>query len=146
MLGILGWGYFALGADLVLSRAKGWARALVVPIAPLVGHALIAASWWALFRWTLRGDLGVGSLVALVAITVPITIAVARARSRGDGIPLGVAGPRVIAAALFFVLLVRVAPADLALWIHVACVALPYSLATQWRPVTARVAVARGAR
>lgn len=142
LIGILGWGYFAFGADLVLSRTEGASRALVVPIAPLVGHALIVASWWGLFRWALRGELGAASLVGLVAIAAAITAAVARARSRGDGIPLGVAGPRVIAAMLFFVLLVRVAPDDAALWLHVACVAIPYVLATQWRADVRRVAAA----
>lgn len=138
VIGILGWGFFALGADLVLSRARGPARALVVVIAPLVGHALIIVSWWALFRWTIRGELGALSLAGLVAIAVAITVAVGRARARGDAIPLGVAGPRIFAAALFFVLLARVAPTDPALWLHVGCVAIPYLVATRLSEARAR--------
>ena len=39
----------------------------------------------------------------------------------------------MFAAALFFVLLVTVAPTDMPLWLHVACVAIPYLTATRWR-------------
>jgi hypothetical protein len=139
LIGILGWGYFALGADLVLARAKGAAllpvRVLVLAVAPLVAHALIQATWWGLFRWTLRGDLGRASLVGFVVLAALGSAIAARAKRRGDGIPLGVAGPRVLAAGLFFVLLVRVAPRDLGLWTQVACVAVTYSIATRWRSV-----------
>lgn len=133
VIGILGWGFFAAGADLVLSRAKGMKRASVIVLAPAIGHALIVASWWAGLRRILRGDLGLASSVAVAALAIVITALVARARARGDGIPLEVAGPRTFAALLFFVLLVRVAPTDPALWAHVACVAIPYVLATRWR-------------
>ena len=132
-IGILGWGFFALGAELVLARARGAARLATLLVAPLVAHALILASWWGLFRWALRGDLGRASLVGFVTIAATCALLAALAKRRGDGIPLGVAGPRVLAAGLFFVLLVRVAPRDPGLWTQVACVALTYSIATRWR-------------
>jgi hypothetical protein len=140
VIGILGWGYFALGADLVLARAPSPARAarlLVLAVAPLVAHALIQATWWGLFRWTIRGDLGRSSLVGFVVIAALCSAIALLAKRRGDGIPLGVAAPRVLAAGLFFVLLVRVAPRDLGLWTQVACVAITYSIATRWRLVAA---------
>lgn len=131
VLGILGWGFFAFGADLWLGRApKGPDRAWVILVAPLVAHALIVASWWALLKWVLRGALGDASMVALVALGVTITILVVRARRAGGAIPFDVAWPRIFAALLFFVLLLRSAPTDARLWIHVACVAVPYILAT----------------
>ncbi len=138
VIGILGWGYFALGAELVLARAKGAARLAVLVVAPLVAHALIQATWWGLFRWTLRGDLGRASLVGFVGLAALCSLLAALAKRRGAGIPLGVAGPRVLAAGLFFVLLVRVAPRDLGLWTQVACVAITYSIATRWRLGEAR--------
>jgi hypothetical protein len=133
VLGILGWGFFALGADLVLSRTQMPAASVVV-IAPAIGHLLITASWWALFKWTIRGELGIASLIALIGIAVAIAIVVLRARRRGDAIPFEVAWPRMIAATLFFVLLVTVAADDAALWAHVACVAVPYFAATRLQP------------
>lgn len=143
VIGILGWGYFAFGADLVLTRAKtAWHRALVVPLAPAIGHALIVASWWLGLKWLARGDQGAASLVALVAASLAITFAVVRARARGHAIPFEVAWPRVFAAGLFFVLLLSVAPTDVPLWLHVACVAIPYITATRWPSSPVR-AVAR---
>jgi hypothetical protein len=133
LIGILGWGYFAAGVELVLAEARGARRLLALASGPLLTHALILATWWGLFRWTLRGDLGRGSLYGFVALTAAFVIAILRAKARGDGMPLSVAGPRVLAAGLFFVLLVRVAPRDPSLWTQVACVACAYSLATRWR-------------
>jgi hypothetical protein len=147
VLGILGWGYFAGAAELVLGRFDGLRRAAVVVLAPLATHALLLASWWAMFRWTLRGDLGTASTVAVVVISIACSALAVRARLVGRAIPLEVAGPRMLAATLFFALLAtsaplwRVAPsvpspfppfADLLLWIHTAAVAVPYLLATRY--------------
>jgi len=95
LIGILGWGYFAFGADLALSRLP---RVSVIALAPLTTHALLLTTWWGFFRWVLRGDLGQASLVGMVAISALLTALVVRARRAGDGIPLAVAGPRMIAA------------------------------------------------
>jgi hypothetical protein len=132
IIGILGWGYFAAGADAVLSRARGVARGLVIAIAPLTAHAVIQATWWGLFRWTVRGDLAGASSIGLVMLAAIIGATVMRAKRADGGIPLAVATPRLAAAALFFVLLVSVAPRDGMLWLHVACVAAPYMIATGW--------------
>ncbi|MFO0685962.1 MAG: hypothetical protein U0234_28135 [Sandaracinus sp.] len=132
VLGILGWGFFAFGADLWLGRdPKGLARAAVIAVAPLVAHGLIVVSWWALLKWALRGALGDASMVALVALGVGLALVVVRTRRAGGAIPFAVAWPRIFAALLFFALLLTTAPSDVRLWIHVACVAIPYVLATR---------------
>jgi hypothetical protein len=132
LIGIAGWGFFAGAAELVLERAEGAQRALVIAVAPAIAHALIVLSWWALLRWTLRGDLGVASSLALVAVSSGLTLAIVRARRAGGAIPMDVAAPRIFAAMLFFYVLVRTAPLDGALWLHVASVAVPYLVATRW--------------
>ena len=129
VIGILGWGYFALGADLALSRDR---PLLAVALGPLAAHALIIASWWGLFRWALRGALGPASLAGVAALGLLAVAAVLLTRRRGAVIPLAIAGPRMIAAALFVALLVSSAPADAPLWVHAAAVAVPYLAATEW--------------
>lgn len=132
ILGMLGWGFFAMGADLVFERTQGNRRGAAIALAPLVAHALIVVSWWLLFKHALRGELGVASSIGVAAIAALILVAVWRERAAGHAIPLFVAGPRMIAATLFFTLLVLVAPTDRALWAHVVCVALPYVAATRF--------------
>lgn len=129
IIGILGWGFFAAGADVGLSSRR---PALAIALGPLAAHALIDAAWWALFRWIMRGDLGAASLLGVAAVAlVALTLALA-ARRRGSAIPLAVAAPRMIAASLFVALLVVTAPADAPLWAHAAAVAVPYFAATSF--------------
>jgi len=133
LIGILGWGFFAYGAERVMGRLVSLpGRAAVLVLAPLIAHALIALSWWGCLRWMGRGALGDASLVALVIIASGLTAWVVRARRMGRRIPFEVAWPRVFAAALFFALLVSAAPTDLRLWLHVTCAAMPYMIATRW--------------
>lgn len=139
ILGILGWGYFAMGADLALS-GRNLAReptrmvrfVSTVLVAPLVTHALIQLTWWGFFRWAQRKPLGDASLVGLVAIGVLVLAAVLIARRRGAGIPMSIALPRMVAASLFFVLLVSTAPTEIPLWIHTATIAIPYLAASKY--------------
>lgn len=131
LLGILGWGFFAGAADLAMSRWTGAQRLLVVPFALGIAHALIVISWWSCFRWTLRGDLGVTSFVLLLGLSLLAAAKALELRRVGLTIPLAVALPRVIAASLFFALLVSTAPFDPALWLHVAAIAIPYVLASE---------------
>jgi hypothetical protein len=129
VIGIHGWGFFAAGADLALSRKRH--RWMAIVVAPLVAHALILGTWWGLFRWTLRRDLGLGSLAFVAAFGAFALSMVVRARRRGLSIPLAVAAPRMIAAALFVALLMATAPRDAPLWIHTLAVAVPYLAATR---------------
>jgi len=127
LIGILGWGYFAFGALAPKTRA------LAVLAGPLAAHALIQLTWWGGFRWGLRGDLGHWGFVILGAATLAFVAGAVRARGRGAMMTPPVWIPRVIAALLFFVLLVWTAPADPWLWLHTAMIAVPYLLVTEIR-------------
>ncbi len=130
LIGMLGWGYFACGADLALARNR---PLLAIALAPATAHALIVASWWVLFRWTLRGALGSASIVGVVTVgACAAAIVVIGRRARGASIPIAIAAPRMIAAALFLALLLFTAPSDVPLWLHAASVAVPYLAATAW--------------
>jgi hypothetical protein len=128
VIGILGWGYFALGADLALARRQ---PLLAIALGPLVAHALIIASWWGLFRWVVRGALGTASVVGVAAVGLLAVAIAGVTRRRGAAIPLAIAAPRMIAAALFVALLVCSAPADTPLWMHAVAIAVPYLAATK---------------
>lgn len=134
IIGMLGWGFFAFAADWLLSQRLRWRHALVVVAAPAFAHLLILASWWALFRWTVRGDLGDASLVAMLSIGAVATFVIARRRAAGHLIPLSTVTPRIVAAGLFIVLLVTTAPADARLWLHVLALSVPYTWASEFRP------------
>lgn len=140
VVGMLGWGFFAFGAALPRNRLAG------AVIAPLVAHALILATWWGLFRWTVRGDLGVASLVGVALVSLAVLGAVLAFRARGGGIPLSVALPRMIAAVLFVALLASTAPASLPLWTHAALVAVPYLVATRFTAGARSAEAPRAAR
>jgi hypothetical protein len=131
VIGILGWGYFAAGAEIALARGRAW---LAVVTGPLVAHALIQASWWGLFRWTVRGALGTTSVAATALIGLSLGSSAWLLRRAGKSMPLAVAAPRMIAASLFLVLLVRTAPTEAPLWIHTLAVALPYFAVTRLAP------------
>jgi hypothetical protein len=130
LAGIAGWGFFAASAALWLETPPK-VRWLTVVMAPLLTHVMIVASWWALFRWTLRGDLGVASVIGVGVVGVALS-AVALARRRaGRTLPAGVALPRVLAAALFFALLALTG--DVPLWVHAGAVAVPYLIVSKPR-------------
>jgi hypothetical protein len=134
LIGMLGWGYFAAAAAWLLQSRSGWSRLALLLVAPLAAHAAIQVSWWGLFRWALRGELGSGSLVALAALSGALTAAVLLARARGRGMTLHTAMPRLAATLLFVVLFLLTAAGDAKLWIHLGCVAVPY-LASMHRGV-----------
>jgi hypothetical protein len=136
LIGILGWGFFAFGAELALSVPNRVAPALVILVAPATTHALILASWWAVFRWVLRGDLGVASLATTAAAGLALAWIL---RRRSEKMDLDVALPRMLAASLFFVLLATTAPLDGPLWLHTAAVAAPYLAATRFALRTRRL-------
>lgn len=142
VIGILGWGYFAIGAELALMRGRPLA-ALVV--GPAVAHALILGTWWGLFRWTVRGDHGVASSIVIALSSALAVVLVARARRDGRAMALSTAAPRMIAASLFFTLLVTTAPRDPRLWAHVASVAVPYFAATRFKAAARSQAAPREA-
>jgi len=132
VIGILGWGYFAAGAELALMRKR---PLLAIVLGPLVAHALILATWWGLFRWTIRGELGVASSIAVALVGALLCAVILRARR---ALPIATAAPRMMASSLFFTLLVTTAPRDSYLWLHVASVAAPYLAATFATPSALR--------
>ena len=129
LIGIAGWGYFAAGAEVALARGRA---PLAILTGPLATHALVLLTWWGCFRWILRGPLGVASLVGLVVLAALALAVVLGRRRAGHAIPLDLAMPRMIAASLFVALLVMTAPFDASLWMHAACVAVPYLAATSY--------------
>lgn len=58
-IGLLGWAFHGAACTAVLELGArrsspglgAWADALVVPVAPVVTHALLLAGWWGLLRW-----------------------------------------------------------------------------------------------
>jgi hypothetical protein len=145
IIGILGWGFFAFGAvlPLLVARDRVGPRAPLSPsvllgaivLGPIVAHAAVLASWWSLFRWTLRGDLG-STTTSILLLGVPISVVALVARRAGYTIAIDVAAPRIVAALLFFALLVTTADGDHALFAHTAVVAVAYICLTQTRRTT----------
>lgn len=124
LVGALGWGYFAFGAT-VVPRAP-WNLAS----GPALAHAGIVGSWWLVFRWTARGELGWGGFGPLAVASLTGALFAISARRRGRAMPPAVWGPRVLAAALFVALLVATEPSSAPLWLHAALVAAPYLVVT----------------
>lgn len=133
VIGILGWAYFAVGAAWVLMRLPGAWRVALLAVGPLCAHVLIQVTWWGLFRWTVRGDLGMRSLAAVVVLGVASLGTVVMLRLRGRTMPLAIAGPRALAALLFVILLLATDPTSVPLWMHATAIGLPYCVATRWR-------------
>jgi hypothetical protein len=122
LIGILGWGFFALGA--------AFAEDLAVTL--LTTHALLLATWWGALRWVLRRDLGPRAVAGFAVIAAVLAVAVLRARPRA--MPLATAIPRGIATLLFVGLLLYLGPARAPLaWAHFGLVAVPYLLAIRWK-------------
>lgn len=132
--GILGWGWFATAAAWALERRRDvWGRLAVIVVGPLFAHAAILATWWGCFRWVLRGDFGVvRAVVGVASVGAAALVAGVMARRAGGGLYMDVALPRMVAASLFFAVLVAVAPRAWPLWAHVAAVALPYFAVTRF--------------
>ncbi len=126
LIGMLGWGYFAVGASVALSFSKRWRPVAILVLAMAATHALILVSWWGLFRWFLRGDLGQASTFGVLVIGAIITVFVVRARRQNRSVSMAVAGPRMLAATLFLVLLVLSAGAEGPYWWHVLALTIPY--------------------
>jgi hypothetical protein len=141
VLGILGWGFFAVGADIALGLRRRAARPVTQVAVTAIGlllalaltHLLIVGAWWGCFRWVVRGRLGDASFVGLAGIAALALAGAWAARRRGRALPLDVALPRMVAAALFLITLAVVAPGDRRLWLHTALVAAPYLAITELR-------------
>lgn len=136
VIGVLGWGFFAGGATWALgdpATTTNARRLLAIAAGPLTAHALILVSWHALFRWTVRGELGHAGLIGLGVLSGLIFLSISRLRRTVGALPPAVVLPRIFAALLFFALVVGVtwrATNGWTLWVHTALVASPYVYAT----------------
>lgn len=126
VIGILGWGFFAAGAIL----PKAWP----LVSGPVAVHIGIQATWWGLFRHTMRVDLSPASTYVVAALSLGLVIAIVLTGRTGR-VPFAVAGPRMLAAGLFVVLLATLVP-SVPLYVHLAAVAVPYLVMTEWRART----------
>lgn len=143
IIGILGWGYFAICAVFWLDehigplggRSHAW-RLLSLPLVAGLGtHVLLLASWWGALRWFARGDLGAWPLVGFGIAAALFAWWALRAKAT---VPPPVLLVRVPAALLFVALLVLTfdAPGGALRLSHVIAIATPYlvlSVRTSWR-------------
>ncbi len=132
LIGMLGWGFFAAAATVLLARENAFRPLTVLVGAPLVTHLLILTTWWGCFRWTLRGDLGTASVVAVAVIGLALTVSTLLLRRRDRFLDLQVAVNRMIAATLFVALFLVTDPGNIPLWTHTLAVAVPYLAATRF--------------
>jgi hypothetical protein len=80
-IGVLGWGFYAVGVGLVVARGRAPWWMLVV--APAVCHALLLVAWWGLLRW-IPAPLPDGVVAGLGWIAaIAIVVGVARQRPPG---------------------------------------------------------------
>ena len=136
LLGMIGWGCFGAVATWYLQHARQWRFWLTPVVSIAAAHLMVLALWWALFRWTLRGDLGELAVLGFALFGLVYAHFVFRARD-GDGrrraMPSELVLARVPATAVFVALLVSMGFGSSSyLWIHLAVAALPYLLATRW--------------
>jgi hypothetical protein len=140
LIGMLGWGAYA-GA---ITGALGWARRplgasparlLLAPFMALgLTHAALVTLWWGGLRFALRGPMTDEAVLGGVVVGLAgLALVLARRRVTG-GLRSDVAVPRMLAAAVFFVLLAfSSGPRPEALWTHLGAVALPWLGLTDWR-------------
>ncbi len=126
LIGILGWGFFAAAAVWALERGSAL---LALVAGPVFTHLALLASWWGLFRWVWRASLGNEAQLALVALSAAATIFAWKRKQR---VPLAVMMPRMIAAALFVGVLVRLPPSLTPFLTHTLAVAAPYLALTRF--------------
>ena len=147
IIGLLGWGYFAMAATWVLERWPGRASIALVLVAPLAAHVLLVASWWSALRWVLRGDVSPWSGAVVVVVA---SLAYLRAVVRGRiALPAREVIPRAAATLFFGVLLVRAVSSGgaLALALYAALFTPPHlAMSTPRRNRVSRAVASRARR
>ncbi len=129
LIGTFGWGAFAFAAVWAMQRCKNPVALILLP--PLVTHGLLVAAWWGFYRWLLRGDVTTTSIWFFIGAGVLCLGIALTARKHTHLIPLSVALPRIVAAALFVTCLVLLPTATTWHWIHFASLAIPYIAASR---------------
>jgi hypothetical protein len=132
LIGITGWSFFAWASAAWQSRWRGAREVLVIAVAPFVTHALIVASWWAVFRWV-RGPVAIAPALGVVWMVLA-GVAVA---ARGARVAWPVVLARAPGAAFFFALL-ALSGAPAALVAYALAFVPPYLAVMRWRQGGAR--------
>lgn len=114
VIGVLGWGLFAMAVTWCLRRFEGPLRALTVPLAVLATHAMLLTLWWGALRWTCRDELPWNVCMAtLAAASTVYTLAVWKTQAK---LPWRELGPRAVATGFFAALLATHLDTELVLW------------------------------
>lgn len=128
--GLVGWATFSGLASWAIDRKMHPLARLVVPAA--LTHVVLVTTWWGALKWILRAPIPVELMVALnVVLSLVVT---ARLWSRRGSVPLGIMGPRAVAAVLFFALVGVYGSGAWGLVLFTLPFALPYVVMTRWRP------------
>lgn len=137
LMGMLGWGAYAVAIVWALDfRPRGFALPVwTAPLLALAGtHLLIIAMWWGGLRFFARGELPVSLVWAAVALGLLGAFEIYRRRQASRLISTSLALTRMLAAAVFVILLAFSDSAhSWALWAHFGAVALPYLATVDWR-------------
>jgi hypothetical protein len=134
IIGILGWGFFALGAAYAVERGR---PLLALPLGLLTTHALLLAGWWGALKWLPRGEdelpFVVGAWIASIALTAFVIKRNVTAVRRDLLL-------RVPAASFFFVLLALYARDDVMLLAYACAFVPPYLALTARANTTGQLA------
>ncbi len=137
LVGVAGWAFFAAAAMATFearerSRAPSWCDAIAIVSAPLATHAVLAVTWWSVFRWFGEASPAWTAAIASWCILAPIAFAAWRVRAR---VPLATVMARAPGAAFFFAILVVTARDHAQLIVYALAFAPPY-LALSFRAGT----------
>lgn len=114
LIGILGWGCYALAATWLLAALPPGRRWAMVPLAVAASHALVLALWWGALRWVLRAELPLSTTAPALAFCATLyTFAVVRTGAR---LPWRELLPRAAATGFFAALLASRADGAMVLW------------------------------
>ena len=125
LMGIFGWGCFAAATILLLEVLPRRVHVLVVVLAPLLTHGLLLVTWWGFFRWVTAPIPSWPFAVAAILLSAVLTVQSLRWR-RITTIPLDEMLARMVAASLFFALLLLYHRDDGALIAFALSFAPPY--------------------
>lgn len=138
IIGILGWAFYAAAITWALERWGDSPLRITTPIIALgLTHALLVAAWWGLFKWA---SVPLPALAIYLVTLMAIAASFALLKFRERRIPWQIALPRMLAAAVFVILMLVVqVGSDIVYafhWLHLAAVAMVYTTAVRW-PVSA---------
>jgi hypothetical protein len=120
IIGILGWGFFALGAAYAVERGR---PVLALPLGLVTTHALLLATWWLALKWLPRGINELPFVVAAWLASLALTVFVVKRNITAVRRDLML---RVPAASFFFVLLALYARDDVMLLAYACAFVPPY--------------------